>query len=283
MYERSGWKPDMSVAGYVAELLTAANDPRADHAAISAQLQALGCVDVPRGGGKDALSSSSSSSEQQQQQQQQGGGAGGTRGSVPDLEQYLVTVLAWEQLWAPSKIIVTDETARESAGLLLKNNLRRSATCAGMSANGMAYLKATLLECMFLPSPRLKRTSSSCIAALVTVTGLETWPELVGILPRFICTGNETALDTLHEILEESKMLEEKGLRQEALWYDTRRRTCGHARSYLHIVFSLGLAMSNESRMCVSVTQARACEASIHLRAQDIDQNPVRKRMIMCV
>ena len=171
---------------------------------------------------------------------------------MPDLEQYLVTILSLEFLRpSPTKLLEVIETARESAGLLLKNNLRRSATCAGMSADRMEYLKRTLLECMMLPSDRLRRTSSSCIAALVTVTGLETWPTLVTLLCNLLITrGDETALDTLHEILEESKMLEEKGLRQEALWYDTRY-TCEHARSYVHI-FSLGGAMLNEKCVCVT-------------------------------
>ena len=154
---------------------------------------------------------------------------------MPDLQQYLVTVLQWNVLQvSPSKHIEVNGTARESAGLLLKNYLRRDATCAGISEVGMANLKESLLECMLLPEARLRRATSSCIAALVTVTGLQTWPALVQMLWTLCMRADETALDTLHEILEESKMLEEKGLKQESLWCDTLLMLT-HKRTHVYI------------------------------------------------
>ena len=75
-----------------------------------------------------------------------------------------------------------------------------------------------LLECMQLQSMRLRRTASSSIAALVATQGLSDWPELITMLQSKIIVGDETAFDTLHEILEESKMLEDKGCKPETLW-----------------------------------------------------------------
>ena len=132
---------------------------------------------------------------------------------VKDLQQHLAAILQTSN--APE----IDETTRQSAGLLLKNNLRDGNTYTAIDVVGLEYIKATLLACMRLQSPTLRRTAASCTAALVSVMGISTWRALVDTLrTRIEQEGDETALDTLHEILEESKMLEMKGSRPETLW-----------------------------------------------------------------
>ena len=78
---------------------------------------------------------------------------------VKDLQQHLAAILQTSN--APE----IDETTRQSAGLLLKNNLRDGNTYTAIDVAGLEYIKATLLACMRLQSPTLRRTAASCTAA----------------------------------------------------------------------------------------------------------------------
>ena len=151
---------------------------------------------------------------------------------VRDLQQHLVTILLAGGGGGGGAESAADETTRQTAGLLLKNNLRDGGTYAGVDAAGLAYIKASLLACMRLGSPALRRTAASCTAALVSAVGLGGWRELVETLrARIEREGDETALDTLHEILEEARMLEAKGSRPETLWCAAAARRRAPPRS----------------------------------------------------
>ena len=104
-----------------------------------------------------------------------------------------------------------------------------------------------LLQSLFSSSSslRIRRTASSCIASLINNNNdnntndnsnnnavIQEWPQLITVLQETILRSTQsnnsnytlddvgTALDTLHEILEEAKMLEEKGCKPETLWYE---------------------------------------------------------------
>ena len=69
---------------------------------------------------------------------------------------------------------------RQTAGLLLKNNIR--AHYSSIAEDFRAFIKASLLPVLGHASRPLRHTAGTCAVTIVNLTGLAAWPELVAAL-----------------------------------------------------------------------------------------------------
>lgn len=70
---------------------------------------------------------------------------------------------------------------RQSAGLLLKNNLRNAYAAAPPEFK--LYIRNQMLPCLASATKVLRHTAGTIVSVIVGVAGLAAWPELVSALP----------------------------------------------------------------------------------------------------
>ncbi|GFR43753.1 hypothetical protein Agub_g4865 [Astrephomene gubernaculifera] len=117
--------------------------------------------------------------------------------AYPDFNNYLAFIFATgEQL---------SVEVRQSAGLLLKNNLSKH--YKDIPAEFKAYIKGALLPLLGHASRELRHTAGTIASVIVGQGSLEEWPELAAALPRCLQAEDPNVLDgaqdTLYKILED--------------------------------------------------------------------------------
>ncbi|GAB4816534.1 hypothetical protein N2152v2_003580 [Parachlorella kessleri] len=115
----------------------------------------------------------------------------------PDFNNYLAFIFANGE-GLPVEV-------RQSAGLLLKNNLK--AQYASLSEEYKAFVKAALLLVLGHSSKPLRHTAGTCVVVIAGQAGVASWPQLVGAMAEGLDSGDparvEGVLDTLYKISEE--------------------------------------------------------------------------------
>ena len=90
---------------------------------------------------------------------------------------------------------------RQTAGLLLKNNLRVS--WGGVSEELRTHIKAALLPVLGHASRPLRHTAGTCAVTIVAHAGMGAWPELVAALAEGLGASDmnavEGSLDLVHK------------------------------------------------------------------------------------
>eukprot|EP00884_Botryococcus_braunii_P019984 jgi/Botrbrau1/666/Bobra.0161s0050.1 len=118
--------------------------------------------------------------------------------SYPDFNNYLAFIFAQGDS-LPIEV-------RQSAGLLLKNNLKDQ--YAGTTEEFRRYIKLALLHAIGNPSKPLRHTVGTNVAVIVGVGGLPTWPELLSAFVQCLESNDpnslEGALDALYKIVEDT-------------------------------------------------------------------------------
>ena len=118
----------------------------------------------------------------------------------PDFNNYLTHVLTSDE------DAQRREDVRQSAGLLLKNNLK-SSWMTTMTEDSRVYVKMTLMRALGHPSRLIRTTAGTCVALIVRSGGVESWGELYAALAQALEGGDETtrdgALDALYKTCEE--------------------------------------------------------------------------------
>ncbi|KAF8063844.1 TRN1 [Scenedesmus sp. PABB004] len=117
---------------------------------------------------------------------------------VPDFSNYLSFIF--------SKGDALPLEVRQSAGLLLKNNLK--AQYAGLSEDFRNYIKGDLLHVLSHPERVLRHTAGSITTTIVGALGLAGWPELVlwlsaSLTPAADAAALDGALDSLSKVVED--------------------------------------------------------------------------------
>lgn len=92
---------------------------------------------------------------------------------------------------------------RQTAGLLLKNNVR--AHYGSIAEDFRAFIRAALLPVLGHASRPLRHTAGTCAVTIVNLTGLGAWPELVVALAEGLDAGADSnrvegALDLLYKV-----------------------------------------------------------------------------------
>lgn len=91
---------------------------------------------------------------------------------------------------------------RQAAGLLLKNNLRK--TFSSMPSSYQNYVKSELLPCLGLPDRHIRSTVGTIISVIVQEGRISSWPELLQALVQCLDSNDlnhmEGALDTLSKV-----------------------------------------------------------------------------------
>ena len=120
--------------------------------------------------------------------------------TFPDFNLYLAHVLTSEE--EPGR----REDVRQSAGLLLKNNLKTSWTTT-MSEEYRAFVRETLVRSLGHGSRLIRTTCGTCVAVIVRCGGVENWPTLWPALAAAVEQGDDNsrdgALDALYKACEE--------------------------------------------------------------------------------
>eukprot|EP00898_Chlorokybus_atmophyticus_P008623 jgi/Chlat1/8762/Chrsp90S08112 len=115
----------------------------------------------------------------------------------PDFNNYLAHVLTRAEN-QPAEV-------RQSAGLLLKNNLKTGYVT--MPVPFQAFLRAELLRGMGAPDRHLRSTVGTVISVIVQAVGVAGWPDLLDGVAKCIDSGDynhmEGALDALFKICED--------------------------------------------------------------------------------
>lgn len=118
--------------------------------------------------------------------------------AFPDFNNYLAFIFAQADS-LPIEV-------RQSAGLLLKNNLKDQ--YAGTTEDFRRYIKLALLHAIGNPSKPLRHTVGTNVAVIVGVGGLPTWPELLSAIVACLESDDpdslEGALDALYKICEDT-------------------------------------------------------------------------------
>ena len=118
----------------------------------------------------------------------------------PDFNNYLAHVLTSDE------DVGRTEDVRQSAGLLLKNNLKTTWTTTAGEENKM-YVKTTLMGGLGHRSKLIRSTAGTCVAVIVRSGGVEAFGELFAAVARALEGGDETtrdgALDALYKTCEE--------------------------------------------------------------------------------
>mmetsp|Transcript_9191 Transcript_9191/g.26329 ORF Transcript_9191/g.26329 Transcript_9191/m.26329 type:complete len:907 (-) Transcript_9191:548-3268(-) len=121
--------------------------------------------------------------------------------SIPDYCNYLTYIFAEAESF-PLEV-------RQSAGLLLKNNLRNAYLTAPDEFK--VYIRGLLLPCLASPNKVLRHTAGTIISVIVGSAGMEAWPDLLKAMTNTLDnvatenSGNEVdgVLDTLLKICED--------------------------------------------------------------------------------
>jgi hypothetical protein len=92
---------------------------------------------------------------------------------------------------------------RQTAGLLLKNNVR--AGYGGIDEGCRAFIRASLLPVLGHASRPLRHTAGTCAVTIVNLTGLGSWPELVAALAEGLDSAGDSnrvegALDLVFKV-----------------------------------------------------------------------------------
>lgn len=120
--------------------------------------------------------------------------------AFPDFNLYLTHVLTSDEDAGRR------EDVRQSAGLLLKNNLKTSWTTT-MSEEYRAYVRETLMRALGHGSRLIRSTCGTCVAVIVRCGGVESWGGLWPALATAIEAGDDSsrdgALDALYKACEE--------------------------------------------------------------------------------
>lgn len=125
--------------------------------------------------------------------------------NIPDFNNYLAFILSQGDT-LPVEV-------RQSAGLLLKNNLKQQ--YQALPEEYRHYVKLSLLHCIRNPSKALRQTVGTSIAVIVGLGTLKTWPELVPACVQGLegsdINALEGSLDALYKICEDvPKQLDEE-------------------------------------------------------------------------
>ncbi|KAF5838766.1 ARM repeat-containing protein, partial [Dunaliella salina] len=128
--------------------------------------------------------------------------------AFPDFNNYLAFIFARGED-APVEI-------RQSAGLLLKNNLRQQFAVTPDELK--QSIKDSLLHVLPHPQKPLRHTAGTCISTVVSSSGIASWPQLVAALLQCLQSDAphmlDGGLDSLYKIIEdapfemEAKMLD---------------------------------------------------------------------------
>jgi transportin-1 len=117
--------------------------------------------------------------------------------ALPDFNNYLAFIFA-----SGDGLSVE---VRQSAGLLLKNNVRNH--FSSFQPEAKAVVKIALLNMMGNDVKPLRQTAGSCIASMIGVEGFQGWPEVLGGVTAAIESGEllkiEGAVDMLYKLAEE--------------------------------------------------------------------------------
>ena len=111
--------------------------------------------------------------------------------------------------WSVGRLLVWVRTyafaclqVRQSAGLLLKNNLRRQ--YLGLSEAMRGFIRAALVQMVGHALKPLRHTAGTCIVTVVVTAGMATWPQLVPTLAERLGSSDahqvDGALDTLYKV-----------------------------------------------------------------------------------
>lgn len=118
--------------------------------------------------------------------------------TFPDFNNYLAFIFAQGD---PYPIEV-----RQSAGLLLKNNLREQ--YGSTSEDFRSYIKLALLHAIGHPRKEIRHTVGTTIGTVVAASGLASWPELVAVMGQCLESNDraqlEGALDALYKVCEDT-------------------------------------------------------------------------------
>ncbi|KAL3146894.1 hypothetical protein ABBQ38_014866 [Trebouxia sp. C0009 RCD-2024] len=125
--------------------------------------------------------------------------------NIPDFNNYLAFILSQGNS-LPVEV-------RQSAGLLLKNNLKKQ--YPALPEDYRQYVKLSLLHCIRNPSKPLRQTVGTSIAVIVSLGTLKTWPELITACVQSLegsdLNALEGSLDALYKICEDvPKQLDEE-------------------------------------------------------------------------
>lgn len=117
--------------------------------------------------------------------------------SFPDFNNYLAFIFAQGE-HCPVEV-------RQSAGLLLKNNLREQ--YASTSEDFKTYIKLALLQALADPRQEIRHVVGTTVGAIVAAGGLPSWPELVAVLAQRLESSDvaqlEGALDAMFKLCED--------------------------------------------------------------------------------
>eukprot|EP00899_Mesostigma_viride_P019067 jgi/Mesvir1/27161/Mv20825-RA.1 len=117
--------------------------------------------------------------------------------AFPDFNNYLTFIL--------TKGENQPLTVRQSAGLLLKNNLKSQFT--SLPPQFQAYLKGSLLPLLGASERQLRLTVGTAISVIVQVAGVASWPELFTAIAHCLESGDdnhkEGAVDALYKMCED--------------------------------------------------------------------------------
>ena len=118
----------------------------------------------------------------------------------PDFNNYLAHCLTSDE------DATRREDVRQSAGLLLKNNLKGS-WMTTMSEENRVYVRQTLMRGLGHGSRLIRTTTGTCVAVIVRCGGVENWAELWPALVAAVEHGDDNsrdgALDALYKSCEE--------------------------------------------------------------------------------
>lgn len=118
----------------------------------------------------------------------------------PDFNNYLAHLLA---RGADQAVEV-----RQSAGLLLKNNLKNAAAWKGCPAPYRAFVRGCLLAGVATPDRALRTTVGTALGTVVSQSGVGDWPELFPALAQLLESAEvdhvDGALDAFYKICEEA-------------------------------------------------------------------------------
>lgn len=121
--------------------------------------------------------------------------------NIPDFSNYLSYIFAQDES-SPLEV-------RQSAGLLLKNNLRGAYAAAPPEFK--VYIRTLLLPCLAASNKAIRHTAGTIVSVIVGAAGMAEWPELIkammevlGSLAGESC-GHEVdgVLDALYKICED--------------------------------------------------------------------------------
>ena len=116
---------------------------------------------------------------------------------IPDFNNYLAFILTQGE--------GTQDEIRQTAGLLLKNNLKTGWLTA--APEHRAYIQHSLLPGLGHPNRFLRHTVGTCISMIARAAGPAGWPDVYPALVRCVESGDaahvDGALDAVYKICEE--------------------------------------------------------------------------------